>query len=194
VTTPITAQQLGCHTALDSTPGRREAVLGQGSACRSMRLSTSFKCSPMRVPCGAAVPRLRERGTARVRREALGPPCASSAPAAGRSPRTWRGRTHPLLDRVRLFARQRKNVAQEGFDALVHWVCPLYRPSASRIAVRLRRLRAGPEKAVLVEPGGRGCEFTFLVHPTCRGTPDDRNKQMVAKFNGWREPQAALVR
>jgi hypothetical protein len=77
---------------------------------------------------------------------------------------------------------------------LVHWVCPLYRLSASRIAVRLRRLRAGPEKAVLVEPGGRGCEFTFLVHPTCRGTPDDRNKQMVAKFNGWREPQAALVR
>jgi hypothetical protein len=104
------------------------------------------------------------------------------------------GEPHPLLDRVRLFARERENVAQEGFDALVHWVCPLYRLSASRIAVRLRRLRAGPEKAVLVEPGGRGCEFTFLVHPTCRGTPDDRNKQMVAKFNGWREPQAALVR
>jgi IS5 family transposase len=36
----------------------------------------------------------------------------------------------PLLDRVRLFARERKNVAQEGFDALVHWVCPRYRLSA----------------------------------------------------------------
>ena len=40
------------------------------------------------------------------------------------------GEPHPLLDRVRLFARERENVAQEGFDALVHWVCPLYRLSA----------------------------------------------------------------
>jgi hypothetical protein len=33
-------------------PGRREAVLGhaQRSCCPSMMLSTSFKCSPMRVP------------------------------------------------------------------------------------------------------------------------------------------------
>ena len=33
-------------------------------------------------------------------------------------------------DRVRLFARERENVAQEGFDALVHRVFPLYRLSA----------------------------------------------------------------
>ena len=31
--------------------------------------------------------------------------------------------------RVRLFARQRKNVAQEGFDALVHSVCQPHRLS-----------------------------------------------------------------
>jgi hypothetical protein len=30
------------------------------------------------------------------------------------------GAPHTLRDRVRLFARERENVAQEGFDALVH--------------------------------------------------------------------------
>ena len=40
------------------------------------------------------------------------------------------GAPHPLRDRVRLFARERENVAQEGFDALVHRVFPLYRLSA----------------------------------------------------------------
>jgi hypothetical protein len=34
------------------------------------------------------------------------------------------------LDRVRLFARERENVGQEGFDALVHRVSPPYRLSA----------------------------------------------------------------
>ena len=36
----------------------------------------------------------------------------------------------PSADRVRLFARERENVAQEGFDALVHRVSPPYRLSA----------------------------------------------------------------
>ena len=36
---------------------------------------------------------------------------------------------HPLPDRVRLFARKRENVGQEGFDALVHRVSPPYRLS-----------------------------------------------------------------
>ena len=31
---------------------------------------------------------------------------------------------HPVADRVRLFARERENVAQEGFDALVNLVSP----------------------------------------------------------------------
>jgi hypothetical protein len=30
------------------------------------------------------------------------------------------GDAHPLADRVRLFARERENVAQEGFDPLIH--------------------------------------------------------------------------
>jgi hypothetical protein len=34
------------------------------------------------------------------------------------------GAPHPLPDRVRLFARERENVAQEGFDALVHRAFP----------------------------------------------------------------------
>jgi hypothetical protein len=37
------------------------------------------------------------------------------------------GDPHPLPDRVRRFARERENVAQEGFDALVHRVSPLSR-------------------------------------------------------------------
>jgi hypothetical protein len=40
------------------------------------------------------------------------------------------GDPHPVADRVRLFARERENVAQEGFDALVHRVSPPYRLSA----------------------------------------------------------------
>jgi hypothetical protein len=37
---------------------------------------------------------------------------------------------HTLADRVRVFARERENVAQEGFDALVHRAFPEYRMSA----------------------------------------------------------------
>src|SRR4029077_7912356 len=36
--------------------------------------------------------------------------------------------SHPLADRVRVFARERENVGQEGFDALIHrarlWPAP----------------------------------------------------------------------
>jgi hypothetical protein len=60
----------------------------------------------------------------RGKREPLGPSCASSAPAVGRSLALGEGDPHPLLDRVRLFARERENVAQEGFDALVHRAFP----------------------------------------------------------------------
>jgi hypothetical protein len=38
--------------------------------------------------------------------------------------------TRILADRVRFFARERENVGQEGFDALVHRVSPPYRLSA----------------------------------------------------------------
>jgi hypothetical protein len=38
--------------------------------------------------------------------------------------------SHPLADRVRVFARQRENIGQEGFDALVHRVSRPYRLSA----------------------------------------------------------------
>ena len=37
---------------------------------------------------------------------------------------------HPLPDRVQVFPGERENVAQEGFDALVHRVSPPYRLSA----------------------------------------------------------------
>ena len=40
------------------------------------------------------------------------------------------GDPHPLPDRVRLFARERENVAQEGFNALVHRVSRPHRLSA----------------------------------------------------------------
>ena len=40
------------------------------------------------------------------------------------------GDPNPLPDRVRLFARERENVAREGFDALVHRASPPYRLSA----------------------------------------------------------------
>ena len=46
-----------------AAPGRREAVLGQAQrSCRSMMLSTIFKCSPMRVPlrrCNSSATRAR---------------------------------------------------------------------------------------------------------------------------------------
>jgi hypothetical protein len=39
----------------------------------------------------------------------------------------------PLADRVRLFARERENVAREGFDALVHQAFPRHaRPRQAR--------------------------------------------------------------
>ena len=63
-----------------------------------MTLSASFKCSPI-----VRLPDPEERL------------------AAGE------GDPHLLADRVRLFARERENVAQEGFDALVHRVSPPYR-------------------------------------------------------------------
>ena len=66
-----------------------------------MTLSTSFKCSPI-----VRLPHPEERL------------------AAGE------GDPHPLRDRVRLFARERENVGQEGFDALVYRVSPPYRLSA----------------------------------------------------------------
>jgi hypothetical protein len=41
------------------------------------------------------------------------------------------GDPHPVADRVRVFARERENVAQEGFDALVSGfpaaACPVWR-------------------------------------------------------------------
>ena len=40
------------------------------------------------------------------------------------------GDPHPLADRVRVFAGERENVGQEGFDAPVHRVSPPYRLSA----------------------------------------------------------------
>jgi len=75
--------------------------------CRSMTLSTSFKCSPI-----VRLPHPEERL------------------AAGE------GDPHPLPDRVQVFPGERENVGQEGFDALVHRVSPPYRLSAYRIALR----------------------------------------------------------
>ena len=56
---------------------------------------------------------------------------------------------HLIADYVRFFARERENVGQEGFDALVHRVSPPYRlsrsladsPSPSKVP---RRAEEGP--------------------------------------------------
>jgi hypothetical protein len=40
------------------------------------------------------------------------------------------GDPHSLPNRVRVLARERENVAQESFDALVHRASPPYRLSA----------------------------------------------------------------
>ena len=69
--------------------------------CRSMTLSTSFKCSPI-----VRLPHPEERL------------------AAGE------GDPHPLPDRVQVFPGERENVGQEGFDALGPRVSPPYRLSA----------------------------------------------------------------
>jgi hypothetical protein len=53
-------------------------------------LSTIFKSLRCAFPCGAATPRLRERGTARGRRERHCPSCACSSLPLGRSPRSRR--------------------------------------------------------------------------------------------------------
>ena len=97
--------------------------------CRSMMLSTSFKCSPMRVPlrrCISLATRARHSA-----REPLGPSSASSAPAAGRSPRPWRGRPAPPPGpRPGLRPSSARTSARKDFDALVHRVPPPYRLSA----------------------------------------------------------------
>ena len=53
---------------------------------------------------------------------------------------------HPLADRIRVFARERENVGQEGFDALVLRVSPPYisladSPSPSKAPRRAREGR-----------------------------------------------------
>jgi hypothetical protein len=47
--------------------------------------------------------------------------CASSAPAPGRLT-IGEGDAHAFPDCIRVFARERENVGQEGFNALVHAV------------------------------------------------------------------------
>ena len=81
-----------------------------------MMLSTSFKCSPMRGYASAAQ---RAAGVSRLVPHAL---LRLQQPEDRLA--LGEGDPHPLPDRVRLFARERENVAQEGFDALVHRVSP----------------------------------------------------------------------
>jgi hypothetical protein len=85
----------------------------------------------MGVPLCRCTPRLPERGTARGRRVCRLVPHAllrllqpEDRLALGE------GDPHPRLDGVWLFACERENVAQEGFDALTYRVSPPYRLSA----------------------------------------------------------------
>jgi hypothetical protein len=95
-----------------------------------MMLSTSFKCSPMRVPLrrcnslGYSSAAQRAAGVSRLVPHALLRLLQPEDRLA-----LGEGDPHPLPDRVRLF-RERENVGQEGFDALVHRVS-----LASRIAL-----------------------------------------------------------
>ena len=75
--------------------------------CRSMTLSTSFKCSPI-----VRLPHPEERL------------------AAGE------GDPHPSRTASRSSPGERENVGQGGFDALVHGVSPAMPPVSLRIAVR----------------------------------------------------------
>ena len=85
-----------------------------------MMLSSSFKCSPMRVPlrrCNSSATRARH-SAAGVRR--LVPHALLRLLQPEDRLALGEGAPYPLRDRVRPFARERENVAQEGFDALVH--------------------------------------------------------------------------
>jgi hypothetical protein len=47
------------------------------------------------------------------------------------------GDAYAFLDRLRVFARERENVGQEQFDALVHLVVPPWQPAS--LTMRFRR-------------------------------------------------------
>ena len=94
---------------------------------RSMMLSTSFKSIRCAFPCVAATRRPRERGTARGRRERLGPSCVCSSPAPGRSPRNQRARRAPPRGPRPGFRPRARERRPGRFDALVHRASPPYR-------------------------------------------------------------------
>ena len=90
-----------------------------------MTLSTSFKCSPMRVPlrrCNSSANASAAQRTAGVSR--LVPHALLRLLQPEDRLALGEGDPHPVADRVRLFACERENVAQEGFDALVHRAFP----------------------------------------------------------------------
>jgi hypothetical protein len=94
-----------------------------------MTLSTSFKCSPMRVPlrrCNSSANASAAQRAAGVSR--LVPHALLRLLQREDHLALGEGDPHPSPDRVRLFARERENVRQEGFDVLVHRVFPAVPP------------------------------------------------------------------
>jgi hypothetical protein len=61
---------------------------------------------------------------------------------------------HPLADRVRVFARERENIGQEGFNGLVHRVSPSkdYRATTAVIGDLISAENAPKSRTSLVEP------------------------------------------
>ena len=82
---------------LFARPGWREAALGRSSLLLPVDDAEHQLqvLSDRAFPCGAATPRLRERGTARGRREPPCPSCACAFPAPGRFPHSRRERPAP---------------------------------------------------------------------------------------------------
>jgi hypothetical protein len=96
-----------------------------------MMVSTSFKCSAIRV--SPALMHLGDdAGTAQRAAGVSGPvphALVRFLRPEGRLA-VGEGDAHTLADRVQVFPGERENVGQEGFDALVHRVSPPYRLSA----------------------------------------------------------------
>jgi hypothetical protein len=129
-------------------PWRREAAGGQDSkpVPGGRGICAQASGAPLSAfPCTAVVHRSRERGTARGRRER---PCPSCACHPEERLAVGKGPAHPLADRVRVFARERENIGQEGYDALVHWA---FRPGSLRASPCVFRRLGLPQSYFMLE-------------------------------------------
>ena len=137
-----------------------------------MMLSTSFKCSPMRVPlrrCNSLATRARHSARRASAALSLMP---SSAPAAGRSPRTWRGRPAPPpgpRPALRPRARERRSGKRRCASvSRLAWIAPgesarpLCGSTGSPKAVKPRKTR---QRRPLSQRGGHSAPGAGTTRP-----------------------------